>query len=119
MRKYGTTHHKQVEITVPWYKGPLQIDEGMEDLILILNCKGFRTMFCCKGTKHTYAYIKFYPEVNLDSAVAYLSNLLKDVPIFWLERDSNVVRWSYSGESAISCVYSKMERYDNSKGENQ
>lgn len=116
MRKYGATHHKQVEITVPGNETPIQVDEGMEELILGLNCQGFRTMFSCKGTKHTYAYIKFYPEVSLDIAVSYLSNLLKDIPTFWLEQDKNIVRWSYSGESVISCVCSKMERYDNSKG---
>ena len=119
MRKYGTTNHRQVEITVPWNKAPIQIDEGMEELIFCLNFQGFRTMFSCKGTKHTHAYIKFYPEVDLDIAVPYLSKRLKDIPIFWLERDTNVVRWSYSGESAIACVCSKMEKYDNSKGANK
>lgn len=113
MRKYGETHHKQIEITVPWNKAPIQIDEGLEELIFCLNFDGFRTMFCCKGTRHTYAYIKFFPDVILDSAVIRLSELLPDIPIFYIDRGRNVVRWRSDSSSVIAKFYERLEIYEN------
>ena len=113
MRKYGTTNHRQVEITVPWNKAPIQVDEGLEEIIFCLNFDGFRTMFCCKGTRHTEAYIKFFPDVLIDDAVIRLSELLPDIPIFYIDRGRNVVRWRSGDSSVIVKFYERLEKYEN------
>lgn len=113
MRRYGTTHHRQVEITVPCNKAPIQVDEGLEELIFCLNFDGFRTMFCCKGTRYTGAYIKFFPDVLLDDAVIRVAELLPDIPIFYIDRSKNVVRWRSEGLSVITKFYEGLEKYEN------
>lgn len=113
MRKYGETQHRQVEITVPWNKAPIQIDEGLEELIFCLNLDGFRTIFSCKGTRYTSAYIKFFPDVPVDAAVIRVSELLPDIPIFYIDRSKNVVRWRSEGLSVITKFYERLEKYEN------